>query len=97
MLTIITMMDKPNSLDLRMATRPQHVEYLGKNYDGIRLLMGGPLLNEDGAMIGSHLVVETTSRAILDKFLDNDPYCLAGLFASRNVQIWNKTIDKIHE
>ncbi len=72
--------DKPNSLELRLATRPKHVEYLNQFPDAV--LMGGPLLNEKGEMCGTMLVYNTTVEAEARKLIENDPYSLAGLFQS---------------
>ena len=72
--------DKPNSLELRLQTRPEHVEYLNQYPDAV--LMGGPLTNEKGEMCGTMLVYNTTAEAEARKLIDNDPYSHAGLFRS---------------
>jgi len=72
-------LDKSGALEIRMANRPKHVEYLTSYND--KLLFAGPLLDGE-AMIGSLLVLELADRAEMDKFLANDPYAKAGLFQS---------------
>ena len=48
-------LDKPGALEIRMANRPKHVEYLTSYND--KLLFAGPLLDGE-AMIGSLLVLD---------------------------------------
>lgn len=73
--------DKPNSLELRMATREAHLAYL-KDFD---VKVAGPMLDEAGAMAGSILIVEAPDLAAAQAFGENDPYAQAGLFESVRV------------
>lgn len=73
--------DKPNSLELRMATRERHLAYM-KNFD---LKVAGPLLDEAGNMAGSLLIVGAEDLAAAQAIVANDPYALAGLFESVRV------------
>ena len=75
--------DKPNSLDVRVATREAHLAYLGGFKDELRL--AGPMLGADDAPVGSILFMELESRAAAETFAANDPYAKAGLF--QNVEI----------
>ncbi len=77
MLWCIHCEDKPDSLELRKATRPTPIEYLG----GFDIKVGGPLLNENGEMCGSCIIIEAPDRAAAEEFARNDPYAKAGLFA----------------
>ncbi|HPU16821.1 MAG TPA: YciI family protein [Polymorphobacter sp.] len=80
--------DKPDSADLRAATRPEHLAYIGKVIDSV--LVAGPLLSLDGAPIGSLLIVDFADRKAAIQFAADDPYALAGLFASVAVTAWKK-------
>ena len=40
------------------------------------------MLDDDGAMCGSLIVVQTENRAAAEAFAAGDPYALAGLFES---------------
>ena len=55
-LFIISWLDKPGALDIRLATREAHLAYVADHPGVVRL--GGPYLSEDGAMAGSMLIVE---------------------------------------
>ncbi|MEO8114687.1 MAG: YciI family protein [Phenylobacterium sp.] len=70
--------DKPDSLDLRMATREAHLAYARERLDQIKL--GGPFLSEAGEMAGSMLILEAPDLATAWAFNHGDPYTLAGLF-----------------
>jgi hypothetical protein len=80
--------DKPASGDLRAATRLRHLEHVATAGD--RLLVAGPLLDEDGAPIGSLLIVDFDDRKAAIQFAAADPYAQAGLFASVAVTAWRK-------
>lgn len=85
-------LDKAGALEIRMANRPKHVEYLTSYND--KLLFAGPLLDHKDAMIGSLLVLDVADRAEMDKFLANDPYAKAGLFQSVSVHGVKKAFPK---
>ena len=87
MLYAIYCVDKPNSMDVRMANRPEHIEYL-KSKEG-QILMGGALLTEDGeGMLGSLLVIDAADAAAARAFADGDPFAKAGLFQSVSITRW---------
>lgn len=81
--------DKPDSLELRMATRPPHVEHLNAlNEKGI-LKMAGPFLGADGKPNGSLVIVETATIEDAQALADADPYAKAGLFEKVEVKPLN--------
>ena len=80
--------DKPDHLDMRMATRAAHLDYLGATQ---AVMHAGPLLDEGGAPCGS-LIVLDMDMAEAQAWADADPYALAGLFASVELIAWNKVI-----
>ena len=88
MLFVVTAMDKPGALDLRMATRAAHFEYV-KATAMVRL--GGPYLDDKDAMIGSLVILEAPDLAAARDWAANDPYAKAGLFRSTTVTPWKAT------
>ncbi len=82
--------DKPDSLDLRVATRAEHLAYLQAIND--RILVAGPLLDLEGQPIGSLLIIEFDERKDAVAFAAADPYALVGLFASVAVTAWRKVL-----
>ncbi len=89
MLYAVTCLDKPNALDIRLANRTEHLAFAAKQ----PIVIGGPLLSDDGAaMVGSLLVIDASDRAALDAILGADPYAKAGLFASVTVKPFKKVL-----
>ena len=81
--------DKPNSLDVRMANRPAHVEHL--NASGV-VELAGPFLDANGAMCGSLIVLSVDSVAKAEAWAAEDAYTKAGLFSSVEIREWKKVI-----
>ncbi|MHA1165562.1 MAG: YciI family protein [Alphaproteobacteria bacterium] len=80
--------DKPDSMPLRLETRPAHREHLKTLGDTLKL--AGPFTNEDGSqMNGSLLIVETDSLEEAKAIAESDPYARAGLFADVQIRPWN--------
>ena len=69
---IVKAYDGENMLDKRMEVRPRHLE--GMKALGKQIICAGGLLDEEGKMKGSALVMEFESRAALDEYLKNEPY-----------------------
>ncbi len=84
--------DKPASSELRTATRPAHLEHLDRAGDSI--VIAGPLLSEEGTPIGSLLIIECEDRKAAIQYAADDPYALAGLFASVAVTAWRQVLPK---
>ena len=91
----LTCIDKPGSLDLRMATREAHLAYVRNLGDGLSLKLGGPFLDEAGQMAGSLLVLEAPDRAAAQAFSAADPYARAGLFDSVEIREFRVTIGEL--
>ncbi|WP_374575290.1 YciI family protein [Phenylobacterium sp.] len=70
--------DKPDSLELRLANREAHLAYAGARADQIPF--AGALLDEKGDMAGSLIVIEAEDLAAAQAFSAGDPYVKAGLF-----------------
>ena len=72
--------DKPDQLDVRMATRTSHLDFLGKA-GTVQVHGAGPWLDKNQKPIGSLLVVEANCMNCVEEWVKNDPYKLAGLTA----------------
>ena len=87
MLFAISCIDKADSLDVRLANRPDHIAYLKANRDAIRI--AGPYTGEDGeGMNGSLLIVEAANIGAARDLAAGDPYARAGLFESVDIRPW---------
>ncbi|MGU3573952.1 YciI-like protein [Brucellaceae bacterium C25G] len=87
MLFAILCNDKADHLQLRMDTRPAHLEFL--NGLGDRLKVAGPFLDANSKPNGSLVVIEADSQAEAETIAARDPYALAGLFERVTVRPWN--------
>ena len=86
--------DKPDSLQLRMDTRPEHVAFLNDLNAKGELAFAGPFLDADGKPNGSLVVVDVADRAAAEALAVADPYAGAGLFASVEVRPWVWVVNK---
>jgi uncharacterized protein len=81
--------DRPGTQELRAALRDEHRAYIRRPAPDCRTILGGPLLTEPAKeMYASLLVFEATDRAAVVRYLADDPYARAGLFASTQVDLW---------
>ena len=91
MLFVATCTDKPQSMELRLSTRPAHLAYLTSL--GAKVKAGGALLSPDRqSVLGSMLILEGESEEDIAKILADDPYAQAGLFASVDVKPWRQAV-----
>ncbi|MCR9257915.1 MAG: YciI family protein [Alphaproteobacteria bacterium] len=91
MLFAIVAHDHPNSIDKRMALRPDHVEHLKAHAD--KLMVAGPMLDEAGEKpIGSLLIFDGADKAEVEAFCESDPYSKGGLFASVSIAPWKRVM-----
>lgn len=79
--------DGPGMLDKRMKVRPRHLE--GMKALGNQIICAGGLLDEEGRMKGSALVMEFKDRAALDAYLANEPYVVEGVWQKIDVEVMN--------
>jgi uncharacterized protein YciI len=82
--------DKPDSAELRAATRASHLAHVHALGDAV--LVAGPLLRPDGRAMGSLMIIEFDDRDAAVAFAAADPYHLAGLFESRSITNWHKVL-----
>jgi uncharacterized protein YciI len=93
MLYALICTDKPGSLPLRKANRPEHLAYLKSLGD--RLAFAGPFTEADGeTMNGSLIVVEAGSLEEARKIGEGDPFAKAGIFASVEIRPWLWSINR---
>ncbi|MEY4879053.1 MAG: hypothetical protein RJB62_522 [Pseudomonadota bacterium] len=90
-LYVISCVDRPDSMALRMATREAHLAFV-RETDLVKVRVGGPYLSEVGAMTGSMLIVEAETPDAVASFVANDPYGKAGLFERVDVFPWKVTV-----
>lgn len=78
---IVHALDKPRALPRRLDVIEAHRAWLQQPRDGIRILISGPLTEEDGeTMKGSLFLFEADSRATVEAMLAGDPLARAGVW-----------------
>jgi uncharacterized protein YciI len=82
--------DRPGTLDARLQVRDAHRARLREpGAHAVKVVAGGPTLNErDASMNGSLLVIEADGIDAVRRFMSEDPYELAGVYASVEVRPW---------
>jgi len=91
MLFVVTAIDKPNSLALRLATREAHFQYARASG---KIRLGGPFLDAKGDMAGSLIIFEADDLAAAKAWHAQDPYVKAGLFEKSDVRPWKATFNE---
>ena len=84
---IITAYDEKNMLEKRMEVRPRHLENLSKIKG--KVLCAGGLLDEDGRMKGSVMILDFENRTLLKEYLDSEPYITENVWQDVNVEAMN--------
>ena len=92
MLVAFVGLDRPNSLDRRVALRPEHLKHLESLGDA--LIMAGPFLDDKEQGVGSIVVVEAESLDAGRDILNRDPFVREGLFDQMTIKPWRLTINK---
>jgi uncharacterized protein len=86
MLFALICTDNPGSLDIRMKARPDHLAFLEKL--GTNLKAAGPFLGDDDKPTGSLVIINAENKIEAQAIAAEDPYSIAGLFASVEIKPW---------
>lgn len=90
--------DRPDSLEKRLAVRPEHLARLNSLQDAGRLLLAGPFpaidSNDPGSngFSGSLIVAEFSSLDEAKTWADNDPFTINGVYGQVTVKPFRKTL-----
>ena len=87
---IITAYDGADMLEKRLAVRARHLENMGK-VNG-KVICAGGLLDSEGKMKGSALIMEFEDRAGLDAYLASEPYIAEHVWEKVTVETMNVVI-----
>jgi uncharacterized protein YciI len=89
MLIALIARDKPDHLQTRMDNRTAHLAYIEET--GV-VAQAGPLLDQEGNMAGSLIILEVEDMAAGEAWAAADPYNKAGLFEAVELITWKKVI-----
>ena len=87
---IVKAYDGEGMLDKRMEIRPRHLEGIKKIKEHV--ICAGGLLDDEGKMKGSVLIMEYESREQLDEYLANEPYVQENVWQKIDVERMNVLI-----
>lgn len=82
--------DGEGMLEKRMEVRPRHLE--GMNRMSSHIICAGGLLDPEGKMKGSVLVLDFEDRAALDTYLAAEPYVVEHVWEKVEVETMNVVI-----
>jgi uncharacterized protein YciI len=80
--------DRDGTAEQRQQLREDHRVSIRRSDPHCRCILGGPLRDAEGAMIGTALVFVAADAAAVRTFMAPDPYLLAGLFERVEVRRW---------
>ncbi|MBD2755473.1 YciI family protein [Spirosoma validum] len=69
-----------DALDRRMRVRSAHLDYVRQLKSIGQFILGGALLDPDGNMIGSMLLLDLETEEQLAAYLQADPYIVQGVW-----------------
>ncbi len=84
---VITAYDGPGMLEKRLEVRGRHLENMSKIKG--KVLCAGGLLDEEGKMKGSVLVLEFDGKEQLDDYLASEPYIKEHVWENVTVERMN--------
>lgn len=90
---VLRCLDKPDSLELRTATRERHLAYLRGHAAEVKI--AGPLLDEAGGVAGSMIILDVADRAAAEAFSAADPYTQAGLWRQVELNAFKVTVGQL--
>lgn len=83
--------DAPDALQLRLDTRPVHLDHL--NSLGKKLVFAGALLDDEEKPEGSIVIFDAENLEEAKSLAAADPFVGAGVFASYEVKRWRVAIN----
>ena len=85
MFFLFTGKDKQGCAELRQKTRASHRDHIHARHQDAKLVYGAPLADASGCMCGTFLLIEADDLPAAERFVANDPYIQAGLFAEHQL------------
>ena len=82
--------DGAGKLEKRMEVRPRHLEGMARL--GAHVICAGGLLDEEGKMKGSALIMEFADRSELEAYLADEPYVQEHVWEKIEIERMNVVI-----
>ena len=76
------------ALERRMSVRPVHLEGARKLKANGQFILGGAMLNEEGKMIGSTMVLQFETKEHLQQWIDSEPYIIEKVWEKIDIHLF---------
>jgi uncharacterized protein YciI len=76
------------ALQRRMGVRPHHLDAAAELKKSGNYVLGGAILNDEGKMIGSVMVLQFETEEELDAWKQGEPYITQGIWESVDVKLF---------
>ena len=86
----ITAYDGKDMLAKRMSVRPQHLANMAKVKG--KVICAGGMLDDEGKMKGSVMIMDFASRELLEEYLASEPYIVEHVWEKVTVEPMNVVI-----
>lgn len=80
------------AFERRMSVRGEHLANIKKLTEAGNVICAGGILDKNGKMIGSSLILDFPSRKELYDYLQTEPYAVFGVWQKINVDNFNTVI-----
>jgi uncharacterized protein YciI len=74
------------ALERRMSVRPFHFEGAKKLKENGHFILGGAILDNDGKMIGSTMIMQFEDKTQLQSWIDSEPYIQEKVWEKIDIQ-----------
>ncbi|MBI5717002.1 MAG: YciI family protein [Burkholderiales bacterium] len=82
--------DRAGALPARQRVREAHRARLrAPQPHAVQVLLAGPTFDDAQQMNGTMLVVQADDRAVVQAFIDDDPYVAAGVYGFVEIRPWH--------
>ncbi len=82
---VIHAWDAKNAVEHRLSVRPRHLGCASELKHNGNFVIGGAMLNEEGQMIGSTMIVQFETEAELQSWLVREPYIVEKVWETYQV------------
>jgi uncharacterized protein YciI len=76
----------------RMDVRPHHLDKVRELKENGNYVVGGAILNDDGKMIGSVMIVQFESDEHMESWKSNDPYVTGKVWETIDVKPFKQAV-----
>jgi hypothetical protein len=80
------------AFERRMNVRPHHLDKVRELKENNNYVVGGAILNDDGKMIGSVMIVQFETDEQMESWKNNDPYVTSKVWETIDVKPFKQAV-----